>query len=266
MESSKSFEKIKKKLKIAKRPKIVPKIFQTCFEHVFVDIFPQKKLPRVPWRVGPSEILKKNQKNFKNPKVPKIVSKSVQTCFDYALGQFFSIFFAQCTMQGFSDFLDLRIWVQFSETLLNRHSFCIHATVNVRNPNSDFLDLKFWVQISEPKNLRSIFRHKNQQTFFLHSRHSQYTRSHFRFSGPKIMSSDSRTEKFEISFPTQKSTDILIVLTPQWIYAIPFQVFWTYIHEFRFRNLKTWDQFSWLKFWGRDLEKIQGKNQKNSKF
>ena len=58
------------------------------------------------------------------------------------------------------------------------------------------------------------------------------------------------------------------------MHAIPFQIFWTYIYEFRFPNLIIWDpfsglkkwvQFSGLKFWGRNLEKIQGKNQKNFK-
>ena len=146
-----------------------------------------------------------------------------------------------------------------------RSFFWFNTTVSIRDPISDFLDLKLWVQIPEPKTLRSVFRHKKQQTFFLHSRHNQYTRSHFRFSGTKIMSSDSRTEKFEISFPTQKSTDVLIVLTPQSIYAILFQIFWNYIHEFRIPNLKTSDHFSRLKFWGRDLEKIQGKNHKKFK-
>ena len=192
MVSSKSFEKIKKNSKLQKSPKSFPKSSKLAF-NMLCGYFSEKKLPGVPWRVGPSEILKKNQKNFKIPKVPKVVSKSVQTCFDYALGQFFRIFFALCSMQGFSDFLDLRIWVQFSG----------------------------------PKNQSSLFRNITQQTFFLHSRHSQCTQSHFRFSGPKILSPDSRTEKFEISFPTQKSTDILFALTPQSVYAIPFQIFWT---------------------------------------
>ena len=60
-------------------------------------------------------------------------------------------------MQGFSDFLDLKIWVQFSETILNRDSFCIDATVNIRNSISDFLDLKLWVQIPELKTMCSFF-------------------------------------------------------------------------------------------------------------
>ena len=45
------------------------------------------------------------------------------------------------------------------------------------------------------------FRHNTQQSFFLHLRHSQCTQFHFRFSGLKILSWDSRTEKFERSFP-----------------------------------------------------------------
>ena len=69
-------------------------------------------------------------------------------------------------MQGFSDFLDLKIWVQFSETILNRHSFCINATVNIRNPISDFLDLRLWVQIPELKNMCSVFWTKTILNWF----------------------------------------------------------------------------------------------------
>ena len=63
-------------------------------------------------------------------------------------------------MQGFSVFLDLKMWVQFYDTLLNinRHSFFIYAIVNIRNPNSDFLDLKFLVQIPELENKSLVFR------------------------------------------------------------------------------------------------------------
>ena len=55
-------------------------------------------------------------------------------------------------------FPDLKIWVQFYDTLLKRHSFCIHATVNIRNPISDFLDLKIWAQIPQFKNKGLVFR------------------------------------------------------------------------------------------------------------
>ena len=47
--------------------------------------------------------------------MPLIVSKTVHTCFENALGRFIRIFFAQCSLQGFPDFLDLKIWGQFSE-------------------------------------------------------------------------------------------------------------------------------------------------------
>ena len=33
--------------------------------------------------------------------------------------------------------------------------------------------------------------------------------------------------RLSTSFPTQKSTDVLFALTPQSVYAIPFQIFWT---------------------------------------
>ena len=146
-----------KNFKNPKRPKIVHKIVQTCLEHVLGQVFRKKVSPSVPWMVEPSKNFEKNQKTFKIPKVPKIVPTRVQTCFEHALGRFFGIFFAQCSKQGFSDFLDLKTWVQFYETILNRHSFCIHATVNIRNPISDFLDLRLWVQIPELKNMCSVF-------------------------------------------------------------------------------------------------------------
>ena len=134
--------------------------------------------------------------------------------------------------------------------------FCITARVNVRKSISDLLGWKLWVQIPEVKNMSSVFRHNNQQTFFLHSRQSQNTQFHFRFSGLKIVSSDFRTQKCEFSFPDLKkwiqfSDTILnshfIAITPQSINAIPFQIFRTYNYEFRLPNLKIWDHFSGLK-------------------
>ena len=52
----------------------------------------------------------------------------------------------------------MKKWVQFYDTILNRHFFCIHATVNIRNSISDVLGLKFRVQIPESKNMSSVFR------------------------------------------------------------------------------------------------------------
>ena len=62
------------------------------------------------------------------------------------------------TLKNDFSFPDLKIGVQFSETILNRLSFCIHATVNIRNPISDFLDSKLWYQIPQIKYVSSVFR------------------------------------------------------------------------------------------------------------
>ena len=148
---------LRKISKIQKGPKSFTNLSKLAL-NMFWGIFSEKKVsPSVPWMVEPSKIFEKNQKSFKIPKVPKIVPKRVQTWFEHALGRFFGKFFAQCSKQGFSDFLDLKTWVQFYETILNRHSFCIHATVIIRNPISDFLDLGLWVQIPELKNMCSVF-------------------------------------------------------------------------------------------------------------
>ena len=227
---SKKFKKKSKNFENSKKAQNIPKSVQTCFEHVLGQFFPTnfcpvfhggsslQKISKI--QKGPKSFAKvfnhvlnmfwgdffenvfcpvfhggsglrkfsKKSKKFKNPKKPKIVSKSVHTCFEHALGRCFRKFFAQCSMQCISDFLDLKIGVQFSETILNRLFFCIHATVKIRNPISDILDLKLWVQIPELKNMITVFR-----------------------------------------------------------------------------SWKMWVQFSGLKFWGRDLEKIKGKNQKSFK-
>ena len=103
-------------------PKIVPKINQTCFEHVLWQFFRKKNLPRVPCRVGPSKFFQ-NSKKFNIPKLPKFVSKTVQTCFQHALGQFFRFFYPVFHAGLFrfsglknmsSVFRTQKIWVQFS--------------------------------------------------------------------------------------------------------------------------------------------------------
>ena len=52
--------------------------------------------------------------------------------------------------------------------------------------------------------MSSVLRHTTQQILFLRSRHSEFTQSHFRCSGIKNVSSDSRTQKYEFSFPDKK--------------------------------------------------------------
>ena len=151
------FQKIKKiqsSIIAQNRSQKCANVFWTCFranlsKKFFCPVFPG----------GPGfRKFSKKWKKFKIPKVPKIFSKSVHTCFEHALWRFFWIFFAECSMQGFSVILDLKMWVQFYDTLLNRHSFFIHATVNKRNSTSDILDLKLWVQNPELKNMSSVCR------------------------------------------------------------------------------------------------------------
>ena len=136
-----------------------PNVFWTCFGAIFPIFFAQCSMES-------SNIFKKIKKSFKIPKVHKIDPKSVQTCFEHALGRFFRFFLPSVPCRAFQvswtekyefSFPDLNLRVQYSETILNRHSLCIHATVNIRNPISDFLDLKLLVQIPELKNMNSVF-------------------------------------------------------------------------------------------------------------
>ena len=142
-------------------------------------------------------------------------------------------------------FPHLKTWVQFSDTILNSHLFSLTPQSMYAIPfqifwsynyEFRFSNLKKLVHFSGLKNKSSIFRHKSQQTSFLHSRHSQYTQFHFRCSGLKIVSPHSRTQKYELSFPELKTwvqfsdtilNSHLFSLTPQSMYAIPFQIFWS---------------------------------------
>ena len=146
---SKKFKKNQKFLKIPKKPKTFPKVCKHVLTMFWGNFFPQT--------FAQCSMEGRVFENFQ--KMEKIQSfKSVHTCFEHALGRCFWKFFAQCSMQCISDFLDLKIGVQFSETILNRLSFCIHATVKIRNPISGFLDSKLWVQTTQIKNVSSVFR------------------------------------------------------------------------------------------------------------
>ena len=82
-------KKIKKKFKIPKMPKIVPKSIQTCFERVLGQFF-RKIFAQFSMEGRVFENFQKNQKKFKIPKRPKIVPKSIQTSSERVLRQFFS--------------------------------------------------------------------------------------------------------------------------------------------------------------------------------
>ena len=107
------FQKNQKILKIPEKPKTFPKVCKRVL-NMFWGNLTQQFFARCSMEGRAFENFRKNQKNFKIQKMPLIVSKSVHTCFENALGRFIRIFFAQCSMQAFSDFLDLKLWVQFS--------------------------------------------------------------------------------------------------------------------------------------------------------
>ena len=120
-----NFPKNQKIFKIPKRPKIVPKSVQTCFEDVLGWFFRKNFLPSVPRRVESSKIFKKIKKVSKFQKCPKSFpklskrkfskkSKNIQNsknaqnrsqkcpnvfwrCFRVI---FSKKFFAQCSMEG----------------------------------------------------------------------------------------------------------------------------------------------------------------------
>ena len=77
----------KKKFKIPKMPKSVPKSIQTCFRVIF-----SKKIYA---RCSMEGRVFENFQNFffKIPKMPKILLESIQACFERVLGQIFRIFF-----------------------------------------------------------------------------------------------------------------------------------------------------------------------------
>ena len=193
---------------------IVPK----CPKAFCGFLLERKFLPTVPWRVEFWKIFKKIKKNQSSINAQKCSQKCANV-----------------------------FWTSSGAMCLKNVCPVFHA-VHFR-----FSGLKKWFQFSGLKNKSSVFRNSTQQTFFLHSRHSQYTQSHFRFSGLEIMSSDSPNQKYEFRFPDLKKwiqfSDTILnrrffALTPQSIYAIPFQIFWTENIEFRFPNIKIWVEFS----------------------
>ena len=182
-------EKNQEGFKFLKLSKIVLK----C-PNVFWGIFFEKEFfPSVPWKFESS-------KNFKNPKRPKIVHKIVQTCFEHVLWHFFrKKSFAQCSMDGraFENFRKKPKKFQNSKSAKNRSQ----KSPNVFWTCFGAIFRKFFSPVFQAglfrfsglENMSSVLRNNTQQTFFLHSRHSQYTETLSRFSGLKFMSSGSRT-------------------------------------------------------------------------
>ena len=62
-----NFQKKPKIFKVPKKPKIVTKSVQTCFELVLGQIFPKTFFPSVPWKLETSKSRKKPKKNLNIP-------------------------------------------------------------------------------------------------------------------------------------------------------------------------------------------------------
>ena len=144
-----------------------------------------------------SSSLRKISKIQKGPKSFTKLSK-------LALNMFWGIFsekksFAQCSMDGraFDNFRKKPKKFQNSKSAKNRSQ----KSPNVFWTCFGAIFRKFFCPVFQAglfrfsglENMSSVLRNNTQQTFFLHSRHSQYTQSLSRFSGLKIMSPDSRT-------------------------------------------------------------------------
>ena len=91
-----SLQKISKKnqksFKIPKRPKIVAKSIQTCFEHVLGQTF-RKFWPSFPWKVESSKIFKKIKKFAKFQKCSKSFPKVSKRVLNMFWVKFFDKFF-----------------------------------------------------------------------------------------------------------------------------------------------------------------------------
>ena len=152
-------------------------------------------------------VFKKFQKSKKAQNHSLKCSTMFWTCFGAI---FLKTFFSPCSMEG-------RAFESFQKNQKNskiQKSPKSFPKVSTRVLNMLWaMFLKFFCPVfhavhfrfSGLKNMSSVLRHNTQQTFFLHSSHSQYTQFHFRCSGLKIVSSDSRTQKYEFSFPDLKN-------------------------------------------------------------
>ena len=94
-----SFRKNQKNSKLQKCPRSYRKLCKLLL-NMFCGNFSKKRMPRVPWRVGPSKKLKKIKKFWKFQKSTKHSQKCANmfwTCFGAI---FLKKFFAPCSMEG----------------------------------------------------------------------------------------------------------------------------------------------------------------------
>ena len=94
-----NFQKNQKKFKIPKKPKIVPKSIQTCFERVLGRIF-RKSFAQFSMECRVFEIFRKKSKNFQNSnqKRTKPFPKESKSVLNMFWGNFFRKILAQFSM------------------------------------------------------------------------------------------------------------------------------------------------------------------------
>ena len=111
-----NFQKKQRIFKVSKKPKIVTKSVQTCFELVLGANFTKKNCyPSVPWRLEFSKIFKQIKKISKFQKCPKSFPKASKRVLNVFWGEFFDNFFAQCSMDGrvFKNFQKIKKFSKF---------------------------------------------------------------------------------------------------------------------------------------------------------
>ena len=136
-------------------------------------------------------------------------------------------------------FPDLKTWVQFSDTILNTHLFSLTPQSEyaipfqilwTQNYEFRFPKLKMWVQFSGLKKMNSVFRHNTQQSLYCINA----------TVNKRDSISDFLDLKLWVQIPQNKHMSSV------------------------FRTWKIWVHFSGLILWGRDLDKIKEKNQKEN--
>ena len=137
-----------------------------------------------------SKVFEKFKKNSKLQKCPRSFPKMSKLVLNMFCGNFLEkkcpVFHGGSSLRKVSEKSKK---VQFSKIALNRFQKC--PKVFWTFFGATFAKV-FCPVVSGLKNMSSVLRNNTKQTSILPSRHSQYTQSHFRFSGLKIMSSDSR--------------------------------------------------------------------------
>ena len=200
---------------------------------------------------GVIEIIRKNLRNFKIAEMPRIVPKFVQICFEHVL--FWTCFVAIFSKKNSSCSMEGRVFENFQN---NQKIFKIPKVPRIvfKSVQTCFEhDLRRFCRIflpSVPCRAFQIIWTWNKE---------------FRLPKLKNMSWVCRQNAQQSFFCITARVNVLNSISDLLDWKL-----WVQIPEFKnmssvFRTCKTWVQFSGLKFWGRDIEKIKEKNQKSFK-